>query len=412
MSLSRRALFARGTSSSANFAQLVSARGREALVAELGPFGGESGIIAPPQQGEVRLTSNENPLGPPRPAMAAIRDGFAGGGRYPSNVQPSIEDLRSAVADRIGCEPGNVMMGAGSGELLKRVAQAYVSPDRHLVTARPTYLQTQGVAETIGAEVRAIPLTASGQLDLDAMADAAQGAGLVFVCNPNNPTGTVHTGNDLRSFMRRVQRTSPDTVIHFDEAYHEYVTDPDYETMAGVAAEVENVFVTRTFSKMFGLAGMRVGYGIAGGATIGKLRSLELGMNIAVPTAAGAYAALGIDGFEAREKARNTTARNFTVESFNQLGHDVFASNTNFIFVDISGWTPPPSSGTTDQPRGRRGGNQGPPSKAGAFRSACREHGVGVGRDFPPMNQTHARISIGTMEEMQRATQVFQEVLA
>ena len=387
MSLSRRAVFAGGSSSSANFAQLVTARGREALVAELGPLGGESGLIPRPQEGEIRLTSNENPFGPPPPAMAAIRDGFAGASRYPSNTQPNMSDLTTALADRLGCETSNIVLGAGSGELLKRVAQAYVSPERHLVTASPTYLQTSGVARYLRAEVKAISLADDGKLDLDAMADASRGAGLVFFCNPNNPTGTVHSASDVYEFMRTVQRTSPETVIHFDEAYHEYVTDPNYESVAWMACEVPNVFVSRTFSKIFGMAGMRVGYGVASGPTIEKLQSLALGMNISVPSVSGAYTALQDPSYERKEKGRNTEARQYTADFFNGLGYEVFDSNTNFIFADI----------------GR---------PAADFRSACREHGVGVGRDFPPMEKTHARISIGTMDEMQRACEVFKEVLA
>ena len=387
MSLSRRAVFAGGSSSSANFAQLVTARGREALVAELGPLGGESGLIPRPQEGEIRLTSNENPFGPPPPAMAAIRDGFAGASRYPSNTQPNMSDLTTALADRLGCEASNIVLGAGSGELLKRVAQAYVSPERHLVTASPTYLQTSGVARYLRAEVKAISLADDGKLDLDAMADASRGAGLVFFCNPNNPTGTVHSASDVYEFMRTVQRTSPETVIHFDQAYHEYVTDPNYESVAWMACEVPNVFVSRTFSKIFGMAGMRVGYGVASGPTIEKLQSLALGMNISVPSVSGAYTALQDPSYERKEKGRNTEARQYTADFFNGLGYEVFDSNTNFIFANI----------------GR---------PAADFRSACREHGVGVGRDFPPMEKTHARISIGTMDEMQRACEVFKEVLA
>ena len=387
MSLSRRAVFAGGSSSSANFAQLVTARGREALVAELGPLGGESGLIPRPQEGEIRLTSNENPFGPPPPAMAAIRDGFAGASRYPSNTQPNMSDLTTALADRLGCEASNIVLGAGSGELLKRVAQAYVSPERHLVTASPTYLQTSGVARYLRAEVKAISLANDGKLDLDAMADASRGAGLVFFCNPNNPTGTVHSASDVYEFMRTVQRTSRETVIHFDEAYHEYVTDPKYESVAWMACEVPNVFVSRTFSKIFGMAGMRVGYGVASGPTIEKLQSLALGMNISVPSVSGAYTALQDPSYERKEKGRNTEARQYTADFFNGLGYEVFDSNTNFIFANI----------------GR---------PAADFRSACREHGVGVGRDFPPMEKTHARISIGTMDEMQRACEVFKEVLA
>jgi len=387
MSLSRRALFAREPRSSANLKQLISARGREALIAELGELGGEAGLIPAPQNGEIRLTSNENPLGPFPASMAAIHDGFAGAGRYPSNAQPNTSDLTQAIADRMGCSTDNIVLGAGSGELLKTAAQAFTGPNRHLVTASPSYLQTQRVAAYLGAEVKAVAITADGMLDLDAMAEAARGAGLIFFCNPNNPTGTVHTAADVRSFVETVQRTSPETVIHLDEAYHEYVTHPHYESAAGMATEMENVFVSRTFSKCFGMAGMRIGYGIGSGRTIETLQALALGQNIAVPTVAGAYVALQDPGREVQERERNTEARSYTIDFFDGIGYDVMASQTNFIFVDI----------------GR---------PAAGFRSACREHGVGVGRDFPPMEQTHARISIGTLDEMQRACRVFKEVLA
>lgn len=387
MSLSRRALFAREPRSSANLRQLISARGREALIAELGELGGESGLIPAPQNGEIRLTSNENPLGPFPESMAAIHDGFAGAGRYPVNAQPNMSDLTQALADKIGCSTDNIVLGAGSGELLKTAAQAFTGPHRHLVTASPSYLQTPRVAGYLGAEVKSVAITADGMLDLDAMADAARGAGLVFFCNPNNPTGTVHTAAEVRRFVETVQRTSPETVIHLDEAYHEYVTHPDYQSAAGMATEMENVFVSRTFSKCFGMAGMRVGYGIGSGRTIETLQALALNMNIAVPTVAGAYVALQDPRREVQERERNTESRTYTIDFFNDIGYQVMPSQTNFIFVDI----------------GR---------PAAGFRSACREHGVGVGRNFPPMEQTHARISIGTLDEMQRACRVFKEVLA
>ena len=388
MSLSRRALFTRESRSTAGLRQLISARGREALVAELGPLGGESGLIPAPQNGEIRLTSNENPLGPFPASMEAIRAGFgADAGRYPDNVQPGMGDLTNALAERIGCATSNLVLGAGSGEILKSAAQAFTGPDRPLVTASPSYMQTPRVAEYLGAEVRSVPVTAGGMLDLDAMAEAARDAGLVFFCNPNNPTGTVHTAADVREFVDTVQRTSPTTVIHMDEAYHEYVTDPGYESAVGMALERENVFVSRTFSKCFGMAGMRVGYGIGSGRTIEKLQTLALTVNIAVPTLAGAHVALQDPARELKERERNTVARTYTIGFFNGLGYEVMLSQTNFIFVNI----------------GR---------PAAGFRSACREHGVGVGRNFPPMEQTHARISIGTLDEMTRACGVFKQVLA
>lgn len=387
MSLSRRALLGLEARPSPLRVPLITARGREALIEELGPLAGESGPIPPPQEGEIRISSNENPLGPPAGAVAAIRESFEEAGRYPTNAQPSMRDLTNALAERHGCEPGNIVLGAGSGEILKNAVHAFTNEYRPLVTATPSYLQPSRVARFLGAEVRAIPITrATGKLDLEAMASAARGPSLIFVCNPNNPTSTVHTDSDVRSFVSTVRRASPNTVIHFDEAYHEYVTDPDYESAVQLALETPNVFVSRTFSKCFGMAGMRIGYGVGHRDVIATLRRYSLTFNTNTPGVGAAYAALQEQGFEAREQDRNSEAKRLTIDFFARNGYDLYDSQTNFIFVEMG-------------------------SPAADFRAACREHGVLVGRDFPPMEKTHARISIGTMEEMQRAVEVFEEVL-
>ena len=387
MSLSRRALFggSRATAPQPNLA-LITARGREALVEELGHMAVEASVIAPPQDGEIRISSNENPYGPTGPAMVALGEGFMVAGRYPTNVQPNMRDLTEAVAKKFNTERGNVVLAAGSSELLQNAPHAFTSKDKHLVTAEPSYLQSRRTAEYLGAEVKAIPVDSAGKLDLDAMADAAQGAGLVFLCNPNNPTSTVHNAADIRSFVERVRRTSPDTVIHFDEAYHEYVTDPAYESAVELALQTPNVFITRTFSKCYGMAGIRIGYGVGHADVMGKLSRYSLTFNTNTPGVGAAYAALHDEGFVARENARNAAAKKATVDFFKGAGFDVMDSQTNFIFVNI----------------GRT---------ARSFRDGCREHDVQVGRDFPPMNNDHARISIGTMDEMQRAIPVFAEVL-
>jgi histidinol-phosphate aminotransferase len=387
MSLSRRALFGGiGAGSSASDVALIAARGREALVAELGPLAGENSVIPPPQDGEIRISSNENPSGPSEHALAAIRRAFDVAGRYPTNAQPSMGDLTAALAAKHGTETANVVLGAGSGELLKNAAHAFTNKDKHLVTASPTYNQPAGVARFLGADVTSIPVDASGMLDLDGMAAAAPGAGLIFVCNPNNPTGTVHKASDIREFVATVRRTSPDTVIHFDEAYHEYVTDPDYESALELALETPNVFVTRTFSKCFGMAGMRIGYGVGHRDTMRTLSRYALTFNTNTPGVGGAFAALEERGFVPRERERNSAAKKVTVDFFTRAGFEVMDSQTNFIFVNIR-------------------------KPARAFRSACAEQNVRIGRDFRPMEQTHARISIGTMDEMRRAIPVFAAAL-
>ncbi|MFP5380388.1 MAG: pyridoxal phosphate-dependent aminotransferase, partial [Vicinamibacteria bacterium] len=184
----------------------------------------------------------------------------------------------------------------------------------------------------------------------------------------------------------RVRAASPNTFILIDEAYHEYCTDPSYETALALAVETPNVFVTRTFSKAYGMAGLRVGYAIGHADTIRELNRYRMPFSIGLPNIAAAVTALGNQAHITSEKNRNTAVRDFTTKAFQEMGYASTASQTNFIFVNLK-------------------------SPAAAFRDACREHGVLVGRDFPPYEKTHARISMGTMEEMQRAVQVFRKVL-
>ena len=145
--------------------------------------------------------------------------------------------------------------------------RAFTSPTRALVTASPSFENCTGFARKLGHPVAEVKVDSAFRLDLDAMATAAKGAGLVFLNNPNNPTATVHGGKTITDFVQRVRAASPDTVILIDEAYHDYVTDPSYESAIPLALRTPNVFVARTFSKAYGMAGMRIGYAI-GQATI------------------------------------------------------------------------------------------------------------------------------------------------
>jgi histidinol-phosphate aminotransferase len=224
------------------------------------------------------------------------------------------------------------------------------------------------------------------RLDLEGMLTVVRGAGLVFLNNPNNPSATVHSLKSVTDFVERVRRISPDTVILIDEAYHEYVTDPEYQTAIPLAMATPNVFVARTFSKAFGMAGMRIGYAIGSLDTVKPLARVKMPYNISVFGIAAAIAALGDPKHIAAERARNTEVRATTMKTFEELGCKPSASQGNFIFVDIN----QPASG---------------------FRAACAKHGVNVGRDFPPYEHSHVRISIGTAEEMKRANQVFRDVL-
>jgi histidinol-phosphate aminotransferase len=365
----------------------LAARGLEAHLAEAQQSGRTARALTPPGAAEIRISSNENPLGPGKVALDAILRQFPEAGRYPFNSTPSETDLVAAVAAKFNAKPENVVMGAGSQEILKNAVRAFTSPTRALVTASPTFENCTTIAKQLNHALVEVKVDSGLRLDLDQMAAAAgKGGGLVFFNNPNNPTATVHGSKAVADFVERVRRASPDTVILIDEAYHDYVTDPSYQTAVPLALETPNVFVSRTFSKAYGMAGLRIGYAIGRPETVKKLATLKMPYNVSVLAITAAIASLKDPKHIDEERARNTEVRAFTMKALEDVGGKPTDSQTNFIFVDIH-------------------------RTAKEFRDACAKSNVMVGRDFPPFEKTHARISIGTMEEMQKATEVFRNVL-
>src|SRR4030095_1147015 len=178
------------------------------------------------------------------------------------------------------------------GELLRTAVRLYGSSSRHLVTAAPSFEQPERMAEQLGIGVRRVPVDKDGRLDLDRMAQAARWAGLVFLCNPNNPTSTLHPARAIADFVARRRQESPDTAILIDEAYHDYVTDPSYATAVPLALEHPNVFVTRTLSKAYGMAGMRVGYAVGQPRTMDAFSRWAITFNQNSLAVAAAVAAL------------------------------------------------------------------------------------------------------------------------
>lgn len=334
----------------------------------------------------IKISSNENPVGPGRAVLAAVEAQLGQVMRYPFNSTPPDSALAQAIAAAHKVPVDHVMLGVGSQEVLKLAVWGFTNPARHLVTATPTFENATTVARRLGHPVVEIKVDGQFRLDLEGMLTQARGAGLIFVNNPNNPTATVHSGKTIANFVDRVRRISPDTVILIDEAYHDYVTDPTYETAVPLALSTPNVFVARTFSKAYGMAGMRIGYAIGQPDTIRPMARLRMPYSIGVLGVVAAVTALQDTAHMAAERERNTQVRTFTQRALEDLGCKCTASQTNFLFVDI----------------GR---------SAADFRNGCAKQGVQVGRDFPPFEGSHARISIGTMAEMQKAVEVFRSVL-
>jgi histidinol-phosphate aminotransferase len=358
----------------------ITSRGREASLFAQGiqPIAGPAPSII--------LSSNENPLGCNKDVLSAIStSAFPEAGRYPFATAEEVSEL---IAKKHGVKRENVLLGSGSTQILRTSTHVFTSKTAGLVAAIPAYEECADYARLMGHPITGVKLGAGLKMDLDAMQQASKGAGMVFYCNPNNPVATAVTGSDTKAYLNTLMKASPNTTVLVDEAYFEYGTMPGYETMIPLAVENPRVVVARTFSKCFGMAGIRIGYAIGHKDTIAKMANWDGVGNISVMALQGAKAALAVpDSWVKEEQKRNEAARNFTQKWFADRGYTHTDSQTNFMFIDVK-------------------------RPAREFREACLKEGVLIGRDFPPYEKSHVRISIGTMEEMQKAVQVFEHALA
>ena len=381
MSLSRRHFFRNMGLGSAGLLStpFIIGRGHEAMAFE-------GGALQPPDDGGViRISSNENARGPGKKTMDALRNTLTPrvGRGYPPDY---TGDLVATIAEIYGVSREHVIVGTGSGPILEGATRAFCSAQKNLVTAAPTYGTADQAARRIGAPVKMITVSKSLGLDADAMAEAAKGAGMIFFCNPNNPTGTVHNAAAMEKFIRRVKQSSPETRILIDEAYIDYTHDPAVKTAAPLAKELPGVFITRSFSKAHGMAGLRLGYAIGQPETLKAISSTWNLGSINTLTAAAGIASLRDSKHIEEERAENARVRDFTLEAFKSMGYEGADCHTNCIFVNLK-------------------------RPAKEFRDACAALKVSVGRDFPPFEKTHSRITLGTMDEMRQAVQVFRKVL-
>jgi len=331
--------------------------------------------------GPVRLHKNEPAYGPSRRAIAAMQEAALNeASRYPDVAS---EALRTRIAGLHGVTTDRIVLGCGSSEILRMAVEAFVGSRRTLISAVPTFELVGRCARRGGAEVVAVPLTRNHAHDLDAMlarADAA--AGLVYICNPNNPTGTLTRRPELEAFLRRLPAT---TYVLIDEAYHHYVGESaDYASFIDRPIDDPRLIVTRTFSNVCGLAGARVGYGVAAPETAQLLTSgrppEELNLVNAL-AAAGAIAALDDIEHVRMSVQRNADDRQ---EFFNQANARMLRpidSQTNFVLLD----TERPAAGIVEH---------------------FRINDVLVSGPFAPFD-THIRVSLGTPAEMREFWRVW-----
>src|SRR5919201_3318851 len=320
--------------------QWLAARGHEEFVAELQQRrdgGGFQRPQLPPGVQAIRISSNENPLGPGKAAIEAILGKFPEANRYPFNSTPLDADLEVLVAKIYNAKRENVVLGVGSQELLKNAARVFLSPTKHLVIPSPTYGDPAGFAQNVmKVTVKSAPVTEKTlKTDLSALLPLVKGAGLVYICNPNNPTATINSAQEIKDFVAEVKKASPTTAILIDEAYCDYVTDPSFQTAIPLALATPNLIVARTFSKAYGMAGVRIGYAIGHVESIRKMARWRMPYNVNTFGVAAAVASLKDPAHIKEESARNKAVRDFTVKALADLGYPSTDSQTNFIFTDI-----------------------------------------------------------------------------
>lgn len=276
----------------------------------------------------IKLASNENPLGPSPRAVDAIAKALPELCLYPDS---NCYCLKHKIAEVTGLNPDNVVIGNGSDEVIKLVTEAFLNKGEEIIFADPSFSEYEFTARILGGECIAVPLTDFTH-DLEAILKAITGkTKIIYICNPNNPTGTIVTGEQIDTFMQMVP---DDVMVIFDEAYNEFVESEDYVSGIKYVKQGKNVMVLRTFSKIYGLAALRVGYGLTVPAIAAAVERVREPFNVNSPAQVGAVAALDDNNHVARSRKVNSEGKKYLYKAFSELGLHYVPTEANFIFVD------------------------------------------------------------------------------
>ncbi|MBI5415555.1 MAG: histidinol-phosphate transaminase [Candidatus Omnitrophica bacterium] len=277
----------------------------------------------------IKLASNENPWGPSPKAVAAIRKEARQVNRYPDG---DCYYLRQALARRLNISPRQLIFGNGSDEIIVLAARTFIRPGNEVIIARPSFLIYDIAATIAGARVKAVPLK-NFRYDLEGMKKAvSKKTRIIFLGNPDNPSGQYFTQKQVERFLEGLRR---DILIFIDEAYHEYVQAPDYVDAIGLLKRHKNILVTRTFSKMYGLAGLRVGYGIGDEETVDCLNRVREPFNVNSLAQAAALACLNDRPYYQKLAGEVGRQREALYAGLGKLGIKYIESCTNFVLMDM-----------------------------------------------------------------------------
>jgi len=323
--------------------------------------------------GPVRLNSNENPLGLSASAREAITGGLDEANRYPGATGKAVYE---ALSNHLGLSSDHLFLGAGSTEVLRVAVQAWAGPGARLIYAQPTFEDVPGYSRPFPFEHVPVPLTSSYEHDISRMREEAEKSSsptIIYVCNPNNPTGGTTPSASVESWMREA---GEQTLFLIDEAYYEFVDDPGYRTAIPFAVDMPNVIVVRTFSKIYAMAGIRLGYGVAHPATVKRVRPFITRNNPNHLAGVAAVASLADGELVGRSVGVNQEARDIVFATLDELGIEYLPSQTNFLMHRIRG-------------------------ELRDYNQRMLEAGFAVGRPFPPMLD-YSRLSLGLPEDMER----------
>ena len=328
-------------------------------------------------RGAVKLASNENPLGPSPLALAAVREAVGSVHRYPDG---GCFALRSRLSSHLGIPGNQLIFGSGADEILELVAKTFLSPGDEAVMPWPSFAMYPIVVKGMGGVPVQVPLDASLGHDFGLLAQkVTEQTKLLFLCNPNNPTGTSFGADALAKFVSDLPES---LVLVIDEAYFEFVRRHDFPRSVALIAERPGTLVLRTFSKIYGLAGLRVGYGIGSAEMVDLLERARHPFNVNSLAEVGACAALDDDEHVRRTREVNGQGIEYLTDALTKMGYEVFPTDANFILVRMG-----------------QGFDQLLLKKGIIVRPM---HGFGL--------TEHVRISIGRPEENEKLVKALQEI--
>lgn len=330
----------------------------------------------------IRLNANENPFGPSAKARLAVIESAINGNRY---AHGESMKLKKMIAEKEGVSEDYIMMGPGSTDLLEKVAITHFLEGGNIVSADPAYMSLVNTAKAFKATWKNVPLKKDWSHDTQAMEKAIDAnTKLIYVCNPNNPTGSITDAKELRAFCSKAADKAP---VFVDEAYLDYLDNPMASSMVDLVAKGKNVIVARTFSKIHGMAGLRIGYIVAQPKTLEKIDSMVRGnMGMCITSVMGAIASMEDKEFHERSRKLTTEGRQFICDELKKQGFNYVPSYTSFVLFPIE-------------------------MNGKDFLKKMMDSGVAV-RSFEIDAKTYCRVSVGLPDELKLFTDSLKKVLA